>query len=972
MSLLGYIGNHKIRNFVRGVLASPNDYDFVTGIERIKANASMSDAGYAFEILYDEQPNKKYFRLPAFPKTLDEVYAVHVHKSKRLGNELACVTANFGRYKDEIVDAVQVYGNLCDAIKCKNIDGIISSLDTYSKTYGISLAVLGKLVFLQHSTLRNEELQFAVSNYLKLFTNPVRLIHLVLAEKILDSDHSYLSTRREFLNYVDAGSLDVGANAIIQNMCSPLRPFSGGVAQKIHAYSRWGAFDTYLFLRESAFIAKRYNNESTYNVLQAAIPSSIENAFAKHIPEISLEELSSCLQTEREFLDRGIFECSAFWSEVPSILSHRLDVEDVLGARFDGSFPSRSRNYPRSFHIVDSVCDVMPTKRIDPESAFFTLDSCGVFNRTISLIASIEQNPLACKDGAQARNLLDCTVDLPKFLSKDERDSLFPKYPNDLLNDYLKSAVEYDSLGNERNYHRFRTALQKIVISNHDRRIVAFLEDIDSDVGHVANHLAGNCSHYFLSELYRLLQSPEEVIEAEADILEWYGSTRNDKLAEEQAKSNRLSLVLAKIRGGIEDTRVYVEPVRFIDWVKSNFSSDFRSLSEMLTIDPKLEGVSEEFSDPIKALQLPILRLAKILDECYHEFCMNKYNGIDSLISRRIRHGSLHGRLVKQFAPLFESAIEKAAKVSVDLETFLVNWLTSYDKEVSKLASDYFHIRSKPDKPCGLIVPSISDVEKASVVENAISTLCASIRDKEPLSDTSYIFHERCWQLFEVDLKRMRNALDELRRRYVIDPSPLLVHCGPDAKSEVQQIIRKVNTSLQVEFDAVKNWLSRPESIVPTASIIALFEVVLEEVQKHHPEFKPKTISSGSGDVSLFGNRFHFFYDALYVLVGNAAMYGLPDGELGIHIEAEVADNSLEVSVTVTSQVLPEELADCAEKIRSALNADIGDAMNRESGKGIKKIRGLVASVEEIVSLDFRTSQDRIIFSINMIYPIQA
>ena len=56
-------------------------------------------------------------------------------------------------------------------------------------------------------------------------------------------------------------------------------------------------------------------------------------------------------------------------------------------------------------------------------------------------------------------------------------------------------------------------------------------------------------------------------------------------------------------------------------------------------------------------------------------------------------------------------------------------------------------------------------------------------------------------------------------------------------------------------------------------------------------------------------------------------------------------------------------------RIEEALTAEIGDAMVDHGRSGIRKLRGLVDHVEEIVGFDRRYTGDAVVFRIDMRYP---
>ena len=123
------------------------------------------------------------------------------------------------------------------------------------------------------------------------------------------------------------------------------------------------------------------------------------------------------------------------------------------------------------------------------------------------------------------------------------------------------------------------------------------------------------------------------VFEARAKLLDWYGSARFDEpSAFERAKALRR---LRKIRGEIDDNRVYVDPLRFGQWLQDN---QIKNLSVALQseIETALIDEFKSFSDFAYNRQ-PHVLLAATLQQSFTEFCTDKRYGID-LSAARILH----------------------------------------------------------------------------------------------------------------------------------------------------------------------------------------------------------------------------------------------------------------------------------------------------------------------------------------------
>ena len=149
-----------------------------------------------------------------------------------------------------------------------------------------------------------------------------------------------------------------------------------------------------------------------------------------------------------------------------------------------------------------------------------------------------------------------------------------------------------------------------------------------------------------------------------------------------------------------------------------------------------------------------------------------------------------------------------------------------------------------------------------------------------------------------------------------------------------------------------------------------MFQAVLDEVKQRFP-CNPVVDLNDSGDIDLIGHRFHFIYDALYILVVNAAKYGMAETPLTVSAGHKFTDDGrfIYLSVTVGSEIIPAERATRTAEIEAAMNAEVGEAMDQmdlDEQSGIPKLKGLVAVANEIVGFSHRYEGDAVKFTIEI------
>lgn len=961
------INNQRIRNLMRGILSAENEQSAKRTLESLRREAGPADAAVSFAIL-QSAPDTHHLPLPpAFPETCQDVDRAPFYAAAPLEIELCAQGVRLARHSDKLIAAIRKVAELNEAILEGDADLAATLFAQYGEMYGVSFMVAQKAISVRHSGGATGDRRSVHSNVIAPFLSPRRQIIAVAFEDSIDAERDYVRVRRTFLNFVAKGQLEVFDAAIIADLFAPHRLEGAAPSQRIQAYGRWSALDCTAALYRLRRTFQLAGDADGIELIDAVIPDDVANAWAEAFPSIDVIRLLSRIGIEDQFYDRALFAHIPAWSEYQELFDHRLHIEVAMAERLDGRFPVVMKNAasivePR--HRIDELLADGPPGfslgKIDPASS-------GGFHRTIALVASQEAGTLQEPDGANLSALLDQTIDVASMFSREELARLLPRKRDDLLYEFLRTAVTNDQEESKVSNHALRRSLQQLVISSFGGDVVKLLEHVDTERHHVSKHLFNLCTEAFLTELYDLFEEADQVTEAHANILEWWGDRANDEDAQLRARSHRLTLRLRKVRGAIEETRIYVDPLRFIAWIGETYSGELRTLAlqaDAILADPDR---STSLKDRVKVAVQPRMKLLELLDRCYEEFCTNKLYGVTSFVGRRIRHGTLHGHLVLEMKPEIDNAISEFRHIAPRFAAFLESWFAKFDAAVQIMAADRVHVRSK-EKARGLIVATIDEAEKSQAANRMVEEVAKSMAERPQLAMSAALIHEYCWLVFESDLNRTRDAMEELRRDFVINVDDKLVERA-DIDRRVSERIRSINSALQQRFEVVRYWFTRPTNQSPSASIGLLFEAVRDEVGQRFPTFKPFIEVTGASEVDLIGHRFHFFYDALYILVGNAAKHSRSDGTLKVHVASDFGDERYNyVTVSVASELACERRDLDRAGIEAAMVAEIGDAMMKNKNSGIRKLREMVGDVEEIIGFDRRYEGDSVIFTIAMRY----
>ena len=952
-----------MRNLVRGLLSGDNSG---RTFERLRKECPAAQVQTLVDLLFQSQFNS-VFDLPiARNDALERIRATRFFTTARLDFELARCEIWFREHQQDLVSAIR----LLEAINLQALEGDFERaeqlLGSFVQDFGISLTALFKALSCRNSAKPRSDGKPDFNSVVAPFLSPHRELLAVAFEDSIDQNHDYLRVRRSYLDFVSAERVDPSESPIIFDMYSPRHVDREIVAQRLQAFGRWGAIDSLFCLMRQSLIAQHQGDGVLSSEMLATVPNLVRECWEEAFKSVDLNSFVRMIGASDQFFEREVFAHAFAWSEYPDILNYRMNIEQSVGGRLDGIFPTAGTVVQGFCEPVDNVSSLMSEGSTSLDISRINPGECGAFHRTVALVTSIEDAGVTPTDGRQLCLLLDETIDVANMLSPAELKTFLPPRPSDLLYSYLRSALLHDQEPTKVSNYALRRALQKLVRDDFDGSLVDLIKHLDSKNGHVSTHLFNMCSESFLTELYQLYELSDEVTEAQTTILEWRGQKKDDPEAALRAKSQRLNLRLRKVRGAIEETRIYVDPLRFLDWIQDQKSSELRALAGLANEINSDSSTSVSLQDQLKNKIEPRLRLLKLLDDCYQEFCTNKIYGVTSFIGRRIRHGTLHGHLVLEIRPLIQKTIDQFRMSAPQFGAWLENWYREFDRSVKLMAADEMHVRSK-DHQQGLIIARLDEPQKVQITTRMLSEIGKSLVDRPGIAATMAAIQEYCWLAFEVDLKRARNAVEQLRRAYIIPNDQHVETLGSETGGQVGNAIRQINGEVQRRFEIVQAWLTRPSNLSPSATVEMLVQAVLNEIQQRYENFRPNCKYSCQEEIDLLGHRFHFFYDALYILVDNAAKHGRADGDLEVTVSVDRSDSEyVDLVVEIRSDL--QDVSEAAEKINFAMSAEVGDAMVENRQSGIRKLRGLVENVEEIRSFSHSICESNVSFAIEMRY----
>lgn len=495
--------------------------------------------------------------------------------------------------------------------------------------------------------------------------------------------------------------------------------------------------------------------------------------------------------------------------------------------------------------------------------------------------------------------------------------------------------------------HDLRSALQEAANKEFDGDFTELLEYLYGISPSVAEHLVQTADETFLSKLFQIIKNPNAAIQERANILEWYGNKVNDISYLERAKNLRIDVQINKERGTIDDSRIYVDPVKFTQWVNDKILDNFAILLESLPQPVELNVPNLNW-EKVKTGINSYEQLASLVLICFEEFCSNKIYGIASYLGRRIRHGTFKGVAYNEIINFTKD--EKFSKLFSNREFIDIYnpWINDYEKALDELRDQYLHILDKK-KPNGLIVPILNSNNKKIIANHLLHALLKSFSTNKSCIELPYIILEYCWRLVEEDLAGIRKFVMERKAHYAVFRTPYLINQNQNQR-EIQEFCQELNSLTADKFRTIESWFNKPSIASPSAEIVLLFKAVVSEIRALFPPYRPRVTVNDYGFM-LNGGTYFVIYDALFILMYNAAENGKIDGDLAMELSLDETAGKKHVSITLTSELNPNDcLEDVRQSITTALEGDYEDALIFEGRSGIKKLRKMeqVGYIEDV------------------------
>lgn len=520
--------------------------------------------------------------------------------------------------------------------------------------------------------------------------------------------------------------------------------------------------------------------------------------------------------------------------------------------------------------------------------------------------------------------LMDVTRNLDKTINVEYIKTLAENSSSNLSKIIFYLLISKKSK-NELNGNKLRRILQKRIIDFHDGKLVNFISEISKTSPSISIFTYDVCIEDFISRLSRIIKSSLEITETRASLHEWMGEHTGEKTYFDRARNLIVDHQINRVKDELDDHRIYADSTRFTEWMEDEINQSLHTLLLLMAHNDELTS----FDEP---------QLITILEKCYYEFCTNKFFGIASYLGRRIRHGTFKGHLFSDVI-----AVEKRHQVLLQdpsSNKAWRKWKVEHENQIDSIVQDKLHIETSHKKH-GFLNPHIKNSKKQEIAKACIKNILIDFKENGHIGNSLQLIVEYCWRITEVDLKNVGSYIKGQKQVFL--NTDVLAEIKDNTNHETSRLAKDFSRDLQSQINekisTMYGWFQRPQSVAPKVSLGLLYKAVVAEVSQTFSDFSPESNISPHDETEIMGGAYHVIYDALYVIIYNAAKHSKHKGKVERVFELQKINDSGAITITVSSQNKDSESDEyISGRIKLSETDDIDNAQLCESRSGIRKL----------------------------------
>ena len=955
------LDDQRLKNLLRGAQANTDARVRRTTINNARRLLTPNNAPKFAALMCESDLDEFYFG-SAFPTTAATIYRSPLRTAIPLTTECAFQSARTRHYLQRLVNASLSLGSINTAILSGDLLHACRLCKEFLGEFGYSATLARKAIYINLLATSHPKydhgssLQEHSSELLTPFfpTEPPRLYaqFINLTIDICDRDVDCLETMWEHLRLLGKSHLTSKEfplhYAMMRRILFPTNFRSIIDATSLLYFSSSSATDLLVDLCAASHC-------------DCPAPVELHKLFSEADFIQARTNLQPSDESLRVFIDlphaqgaeQAAYRASAIFPEVFAFARWRHAIDMEFYVRDELPLPPEPPSdefFSSRLRLVD-LCE--PPSRNLYTLAHFDNSASDSFLRTVAVLNRIRSGDrLSDLSSEEIRILLSQTTGFSRVLNKAElleiRDRSEKKNADVIV--FLSMVMLNQREPNEDLAFEMRMAFQMVVNRSHESDIVRFLDWLHERTAGLCPVVVELCDIAFLERLYLLNSTYAEVLSTREQICRWAAAKFGRQEFEVIADRLALDSKVRQIREGIDETRIFVDDIRYKQWASDALAPTLRKFERVLSVAPMaLAETSRPVGKQTASKEAPVASsdfwFYVTSERAFHEFCHNKVFGIDSYLSRRIRHGTLAGTLIVPIQMKISEVQNRYADTSFHSEEQkLARVLERYRDIVARIRDDLLHFRTK-EKSAGLFIPNASQTSTRLAIQAEFrNRLVQHFRDGYSASDLCPLFLDHCWDLLTEDLIRIQN---ELKRIFTSEVRPLLRSIASGTPDVVwRSLAIDLDQTAERLFANLLRWFGKSEGSAMTVSVRELVTVVAQEVAGYFPNYDQKYCFVQGGDESLSGLTYQTVYDILSLFFTNIAQHAdsLAETQLWSEFTQPEASRSAMLKIKIVSRNLSTVTDDqVRDSIRQALeNDDQEDSMVREGKSGLGKAVALI------------------------------
>ncbi|MDF1717829.1 MAG: hypothetical protein P1U75_14330 [Antarcticimicrobium sp.] len=964
------IRSKKTKNQLRGLQGKDANSATLKTLNLLRQETSLEDAGAVANWLYGSALFKGLSLPVEFPKQPANFDRYVSLETASLQVEIAMLCSRLATNEGKLLQFIETYKEINILINEEHLGDAQSLIERTAEEYGHSIRILLKASYIYTHPSANPNTVTRCKIFLDSCGMGQRNFVARGAVDMLSADYNFLSIRRNIASRERAGNRTAFSNDIGEWLFFPIQRTQLGFSAQLRSQRQASLIDAAFTLFENVL---NLDGGDRFKLNVRSMTGLVRLCAAWD--GLASKPTKSLMKRSEGSKDKTfqIYRDSIAWLEIASITRFRARVDALYrdpksrNELEDEYSRGLNRLYYRGVNSLKELCvdssnDASLQDYFDPKSE-------SIFGRTLAVL-NLMQSPYTEKklDTSDLLALMNTTSDIDTLLGESDLDILLEHGDGAPLFQVIILTLKSQHTGSPRAASRLRTAFENLVCDSYHSDLRAFFSDLNKKATVVAQYLFELCDERFLELLYEVVPEDASVLQIRADLLLWYSETYGEKTYAERARIMQIDARIQQVRGAIDDTRIYVDKVRFAHWIQDNYLDEIAAISreEVKLTDIAVLGGFGGQEDSY----LPEVRMAKVLQAAYKEFCENTHFGIASYLGRRIRHGTLAGVLISKIEESISTAKENDFSENLQAQRYLDTWLEGYKKNVNKLGADYLQVYSPKAKPHGLLNTNIWETPKVDITRGSLRGLF-EVLESDNIMDMINGIIQSCWQLIQLDLVRIRGFLISRRTHWGTLDATEFARASHAERKAVSAFCATTNNLTDELFKSVVSWFHQPQEMVPSAPLTLLFDAVMKEVQEAFPNFDPILEPQGVSEVTLTGGTYHIVYDALYILLGNAAKHGKQPIKIRRKLEfVRDKDNHRELLVVVATGCSDAQATKIKDKMNEALSGDNSDANSLDHGSGFKKLAHLRDTTRELKRVEYSIENGE--FGVNLFFELLA